>query len=519
MQDTMGKIYPVGIQSFERIREDGYYYVDKTELIYTLVKTGHYYFLSRPRRFGKSLLVSTLEAYFKGKKELFAGLAMERLEQEWAEHPVLHLDLNAQKYEKPEDLDSILNNALCRWESLYGASPSETSLSLRFQGVVQRAAEQSGRNAVVLVDEYDKPMLQAIGNEALQAAYRSTLKAFYGVLKSCDQYLRFALLTGVTKFSKVSVFSDLNNLSDISMSARFSSLCGITEQELYRDFGEDIRELGEARGMTEEEAARSLKEWFDGYHFSENSEDIYNPFSLLKTFSEKKFGSYWFETGTPTFLVEVLKRNHYDLHRLTEEMATADSLAGIDTMENDPVSLLYQSGYLTLKGYDREFQVYQLGFPNKEVEEGFVKFLLPRYATLRAGSPAFEITNFVKDVRGGDVDGFLRRLQSFFADTPYELAQDLELHYENVLFIVFKLLGFYTRAEYHTSQGRVDLVVQTDRFVYVMEFKLDGTAEEALQQIEERGYARPFASDPRKLYKIGVNFSNAIRGIERWLVE
>ena len=313
MQDNMGKIYPVGIQSFDEIRKGGFAYVDKTELIYTLVKTGKYYFLSRPRRFGKSLLVSTLEAYFKGKKELFAGLAMERLEEEWAEHPVLHLDLNAQKYETPEDLNSILNNALCRWESLYGASPSETSLSLRFQGVVQRAAEQSGRNAVVFVDEYDKPMLQAIGNEALQAAYRSTLKAFYGVLKSCDPYLRFALLTGVTKFSKVSVFSDLNNLSDISMSPRFSSLCGITEQELHRDFGEDIRELGEANGMTEEEAARSLKEWFDGYHFSENSEDIYNPFSLLKTFSEKAFGSYWFETGTPTFLVEVLKRNHHAL--------------------------------------------------------------------------------------------------------------------------------------------------------------------------------------------------------------
>ena len=352
-QDDMGKIYPVGIQNFEKLRKEGYYYVDKTELVYKLVKTGQYYFLSRPRRFGKSLLVSTLDAYFKGRKELFAGLAMEGLEQDWAEHPVLHLDLNAQKYEAPEHLDNILNDALCKWEKLYGSSPSETSLSLRFQGVVQRAAEQSGRNVVVLVDEYDKPMLQAIGNEALQAEYRSTLKAFYGVLKSCDQYLRFALLTGVTKFSKVSIFSDLNNLSDISMSPRFANICGVTEEELRRDFQEDIRELGKANGMTAEEAARSLKEWFDGYHFTEDSEDIYNPFSLLKTFSEKRFGSYWFETGTPTFLVEVLKRNKYDLHRLTEEMATADSLAGIDTMERDPVPLLYQSGYLTIKGFNK----------------------------------------------------------------------------------------------------------------------------------------------------------------------
>ena len=514
----MGKIYPVGIQSFEEIRKGGFVYVDKTDLIHTLVKAGKYYFLSRPRRFGKSLLISTLEAYFRGQKELFAGLAMERLEQEWVEHPVLRLDLNAQKYELPEHLNDILNDALCKWEQQYGSFPSETTLSLRFKGVIQRAAEQTGRNVVVLVDEYDKPMLQAIGNEPLQAAYRSTLKAFYGVLKSCDQYLRFALLTGVTKFSKVSIFSDLNNLSDISMDDRFAHICGITERELHEDFAEDIQQLGEANRMTADEASRLLKEWFDGYHFTEESEDIYNPFSLLNTFAKRKFGSYWFETGTPTFLVELLQRNRYDLHRLTKEMATSDSLAGIDAIENDPIPVLYQSGYLTIKGYDREFQIYQLGFPNREVEEGFVKFLLPRYATIRPGGTAFEISTFVKDVRGGDIDGFMQRLQAFFADTPYELARDLELHYQNVLFIVFKLLGFYTRAEYRTSRGRVDLVVQTDRFIYVMEFKLDGTAEEALRQIEERGYANPFVADPRKLYCIGVNFSNALRGIEHWVV-
>ena len=308
-------------------------------------------------------------------------------------------------------------------------------------------------------------------------------------------------------------------MSNISIDNRFASICGITEEELRRDFQEDIRELGEANGMTAEDAARSLKAWFDGYHFSKTGADIYNPFSLLNTFARREFGSYWFETGTPTFWVEVLKRNKYDLHRLTEEMATADSLNGIDTMERDPVPLLYQSGYLTLKGYDREFGVYYLGFPNKEVEEGFVKFLLPFYATIHSGSSAFEITNFVKDVRSGDIEGFMRRLQGFFADTPYELARDLELHYQNVLFIVFKLLGFYTRAEYHTSQGRVDLVVQTDNYIYVMEFKLEGTAEEALRQINEKQYALPFTADPRRLYKIGVNFSAALRGIEKWVVE
>ena len=515
----MKRNYPVGIQSFEKIRSGNYCYIDKTKLIYNLVKSGQYYFLSRPRRFGKSLLVSTLEAYFQGKKELFEGLAVEKLEEEWIEYPILHLDLNAQKYSNSESLYNILNDALCAWETLYGTRPSETSLSLRFQGVIQRAAMQWGRNVVILIDEYDKPMLQAIGNEELLTDYRNTLKAFYGVMKSCDRYIKFALLTGVTKFSKVSVFSDLNNLMDISISDRFANLCGITEKELYSNFQEEIIELGEKNGMTEEEAKATLKEMYDGYHFVEDSEDIYNPFSLLNTFAEMKFGSYWFETGTPTFLVELLKHSRYDLHRLTEEMASADSLGGIDTMYSNPVPILYQSGYLTIKGYDKEFKVYYLGFPNKEVEEGFTKFLLPCYAHLETGNPSFEIMSFVKDVRKGDVDAFLSRLQSFFADTPYELARDLELHYQNVLFIVFKLLGFYTQAEYHTSKGRIDMVVKTDKYIYVMEFKLDGTAEEALQQIDDKQYALPFAADSRRLYKIGVNFSKETRGIDKWMIE
>ena len=511
--------YPVGIQNFEDLRKEGYCYVDKTELMYQLVQSGKYYFLSRPRRFGKSLLLSTLEAYFEGKKELFRGLAIEQLEQDWTAYPVLHLDLNAQKYDTPESLYSMLNDALCNWESQYETRPSETTHSLRFQGVIQRAAEKYGQQVVVLIDEYDKPMLQAIGNEPLQTEYRNTLKAFYGVLKSCDKYLRFAMLTGVTKFSKVSVFSDLNNLMDISLSSRFASICGITEQELHQYFKEDIRLLGESQGMSPEDTAQELKQWYDGYHFSDRSEDIYNPFSLLNTFAQRQFGSYWFETGTPTFLVELLKRCRYDLNRLTQEMAMADSLNGMDSMEENPVPILYQSGYLTIKDFDREFRYYTLGFPNKEVEEGFTKFLLPHYAHLSSGNSAFELSRFVQEVRGGQTDAFMKRLQSFFADCPYELARDLERHYQNVLFIVFKLLGFYTQAEYHTSEGRIDLVVQTTDYIYLMEFKLEGTAEEALRQINEKHYALPFASDPRKLFKIGVNFSNAIRGIEKWLIE
>ena len=514
----MNRKYPIGIQSFENIRKEGYLYVDKTALIYQLVQTGKYYFLSRPRRFGKSLLLSTLQAYYEGKKELFEGLAMASLEKDWKTYPVLLLDLNAQRYDSVDSLTSILNDTLCEWERLYGTQESETTLSLRFKGVIQRAAEKTGRNVVVLIDEYDKPMLQAIHNKELQSSYRNILKAFYGVLKSKDAYLQFALLTGVTKFSKVSVFSDLNNLMDISMDNRYAAICGITEQELVTDLGEYIRDLSETLQMSYEDLLRELQERYDGYHFVEDSEGLYNPFSLLNTFARKKLGNYWFETGTPTYLVELLKENHYPLEHLTYEQATADTLTGIDTVDSSPIPVLYQSGYLTIKDYDPEFETYTLGFPNKEVEEGFTRFLLPYYAHIRSGSSAFHIVNFVKEVRSGNIDGFMKRLQSFFSGTPYELVRDLELHYQNVLFIIFRLVGFYAQAEYHTSEGRVDLVIRTDQFIYVMEFKLDGTAEEALQQIEEKQYALPFVSDSRRLFKVGVNFSNATRNIEKWLV-
>lgn len=372
------KIYPIGIQNFEEIRKGGYFYADKTALVHKLVKSGKYYFLSRPRRFGKSLLLSTFEAYFQGKKDLFAGLAMEHLEQDWIQYPVLHLDLNAEKYDNSSRLDTMLQRYLYQWEDKWGGDSRETTLSDRFMGIIRRVAEKTGLPVVVLIDEYDKPLLQTIGDEALQTAYRDTLKAFYGVLKSSDRYLRFVFLTGVTKFSKVSVFSDLNNLEDISIDHRYGSICGITKDELYGNLSEEIRELARENKMTEAEAHTRLKEWYDGYHFNAESEDIYNPFSLLNTFAKMRFGSYWFETGTPTFLVELLKGCQYDLQRLTGEMATADSLSGIDSVQENPVPVLYQSGYLTIKGYDAEFKTYLLGFPNREVEEGFVRFC--RYA-------------------------------------------------------------------------------------------------------------------------------------------
>ena len=515
----MAKLYPIGIQNFEKIRREGYLYIDKTALVCRLVKTGSYYFLSRPRRFGKSLLISTLEAYFQGKKDLFRGLAMEELEKDWIKYPILHLDLNTEKYDTPESLDRILNDTLAKWEMVYGTAPSETSIPLRFKGIVQRACEQSGQRVVILIDEYDKPMLQAIGNEELGEKYRDTLKGFYSVLKTMDGYIRFALLTGVTKFGKVSVFSDLNNLNDISMDEPYVELCGITEKEIHHYLEPEIRQLAKYQKMSYEDACRELKERYDGYHFTHNSKGMYNPFSLLLAFDRNEFKSYWFETGTPTYLVELLKKHHYDLHRMAHEETDEQVLNSMDSESTNPIPVIYQSGYLTIKGYDEEFGIYRLGFPNREVEEGFIRFLLPYYANVNKVESPFEIQKFVREVRAGDYESFFRRLQSFFSDIPYELARELELHYQNVLYIVCKLVGFYVKAEYHTSEGRVDMVLQTDKFIYIMEFKLNGTAEEALRQIEDKHYARPFATDSRKLFKIGVNFSVETRNIEKWLVE
>ena len=514
----MGKLYPIGIQNFEKLRNGGYVYIDKTALMYRLVTTGSYYFLSRPRRFGKSLLVSTLEAYFQGKKELFDGLAVSELEKEWKRHPVIHLDLNAKKFDCPGDLIRLIDRQLLVLEAEYGKTATDETIDDRFVSLIRNMYDRTGERVVILVDEYDKPLLQAIGNEALQNEYRAILKAFYGVLKSMDGHIRFALLTGVTKFGKVSVFSDLNNLFDISMDENYTSICGISEKELLDNFDEDIRALAENNGQTYEEACAKLKENYDGYHFYPGSTGIYNPFSLLNTFMKGRYGSYWFETGTPTYLVELLKSHKYSLYKLAHEKTTAKVLDSIDSASRNPVGVIYQSGYLTIKGFIPEPRIYELGFPNREVEEGFMDFLVPFYTPVEESESGFAVWEFIQDVKAGNVDGFMERLQSFLADCPYEMAKDIELHYQNVLFIVFRLTGLYTQVEYHTSRGRIDMVVQTADYVYVMEFKLDGSAEQAIEQIEERQYDLPFAKDRRKVYKIGVNFSSETRNIDRWIV-
>ncbi len=510
--------YPIGIQSFEKIRTEGFVYIDKTAFVYKLASEGCYYFLSRPRRFGKSLLISTMEAYFHGKKELFEGLAISKLEKEWHKYPVMHLDLNTEMYNTTEALNNKLNLALSEWEELYGSNPNERSLGTRFEGVIRRASEKTGSQVVILVDEYDKPLLQAIGNKQLQDDYRNILKAFYGALKSADKYIRFAFLTGVTKFGKVSVFSDLNNLTDISFDRRYSAICGVTEAELHEYFDASVAELADVNGMTKDECYGQLKLDYDGYHFDWNTPGIYNPFSLLNTLSSCQFRDYWFETGTPTFLVYQLQKANYRLDEMTEEKLSADTLNSIDIMDENPLPLLYQSGYLTIKDYDTEFKFYTLGFPNREVREGFVKYLQPYYMPKSTGRSNFDVSKFVNEVRSGKAESFMQRLDSFFANGDYALMGDKELYFHNAMYVFFTLLGFYVDVERHTTDGRMDMLMQTKDYIYIFEFKIDQSADVAMKQIEEKGYARPFADDSRKLFKIGVNFSTEKRCIDDWKV-
>ena len=521
---------PIGIQDFESLRIDGYEYIDKTEHIYRLVSEGRYYFLSRPRRFGKSLLLSTIKSLFLGKRELFKGLAIDQKEDwDWAVHPVLHLDLNTEKYDSKEKLEGKLNSFLSENEKLYGREEWENTFGIRFEGIIKRAYEKTGQRVVILVDEYDKPMLQAIGNKELQDEYRGTLKGFYGALKSMDGCIKFAMLTGVTKFGKVSVFSDLNNLRDISLDYDFHSICGITEQELLSYFPTQIDALAERSKLTREECIEKLRRMYDGYHFDEDSPGMYNPFSVLNTFQTRKFGSYWFETGTPTYLVELLRRHYYDLEEMATSEVTADVLNSIDAESTNPIPVIYQSGYLTIKGYDKEFQMYRLGFPNQEVEEGFIKYLAPFYLDNREERSVFDIRSFTSDVREGKPEQFLSRLKSLFASAPYDSVKgDKENHFQNMMWVVFKMMGFYSQTEYRTSDGRIDLLVETPQYRYIMEFKLDGTAEEALQQIKDKNYQLQFFGDSlttsngwegAKTYIVGVNFSKETRTIDRWLVE
>jgi hypothetical protein len=517
---TTNRELPIGIQDFEKLRRGGNVYVDKTAYVYKLTRGGKPYFLGRPRRFGKSLFLSTLKAYFLGKKELFEGLAIAELEKEWTEYPVIYIDLNKNAYTSVGKLEAVLDSVLSFYEQKWGKDDKQTDPALRFDNLIRRASEESKQRVVVLIDEYDKPLVNTLENQTLNDDLRDLLKGFYGVLKSSDAYLRFVMLTGVTKFSKVSIFSDLNQLVDISMDKQYAGICGISEEELLGNFEPELQALTVERKMTYEEVLAEMKRRYDGYHFCENTVGMYNPFSVLKTFFSLKFVNYWFQSGTPTFLAKMVRNAGLDIRDFEGDIPiSADSNSDYRVELNDPTPRLYQTGYITIKGYNSMFNEYLLGFPNEEVKYGFLNVLLPIYVAQWADSD-FSIPKFTKDLWAGNVDGFMTRLRAFFAGIPNELENKTEKHYQTIFHLLFTMMGQYVQSEVHTAVGNADAVVKTSDTVFVFEFKLDenATVEAALKQIDDKSYAIPYTAGDRKILKIGVEFNTKERTVGRWVV-
>ena len=522
--------YPIGIQSFDKVIKEGYVYVDKTDLIYSLVKEGTIYFLSRPRRFGKSLLVSTLENYFLGRKELFKGLKIDGLEKEWLEYPVFHVDFNGDDFKQAGILEKKIEGRIAGWEEEYGRDANALTMGDRFASVLKRAHERTGRRCVVLVDEYDKPILDVLGmsgnedGESLETRNRNVLKGFYSVFKAADADLQFVLLTGVTKFSQVSVFSGFNQPKDISMDRRYETLCGITQEELERYFAEPVASMADDRGVSVEEMRDLLKRHYDGYHFSTRMTDVYNPFSLLNAFSQQEIRDYWFSTGTPTYLVRLLSHAGEGLDELTGKYYDPAEFIDYKATVEKPLPMIYQSGYLTIKDYDPDFGTFLLDFPNAEVKKGFVILAAADYLSTDTIKIRSALNSMVTALRKGDTESFRELMASFLSSIPYSMRRktderERERYFHYTFYLILRLISVYTvYTERETSQGRVDCVVETDKHVYVFEFKLDGTAADALRQIEERGYARPYESDKRKVHKVGVNFSSETGTIDGWLV-
>ena len=520
--------YPIGIQSFDQIIEDGYVYVDKTGLIYQLVKGGKIYFLSRPRRFGKSLLVSTLKCYFQGRKELFKGLAIDKLETEWAEYPVFHIDFNGTDFTRSGKLDDIIGGTVGTWEKEYGRTTEFEDIGKRFAYVLQQAHQRYGRRCVVLVDEYDKPILDVLdtgytatidGKERLlEDIHREILKSFYSTFKLADEDLQFVLLTGVTKFSQVSGFSGFNQPADISMAEQYETLCGITQEELEHYFTEPIEALAKKYETTFEGMKTMLKHRYDGYHFSDNLTDVYNPFSLLNAFSMKDLRDYWFASGTPTYLIRLLNHTQEDLNELTGRYYSPEEFIDYKADVEKPLPMIYQSGYLTVKRYDRDFGTFLLDFPNNEVKSGFVSLVASSYLKPRENLQSW-IRSAVIALRKGDTEKLRALFTSFLAGIPYTMRdkREKERYFHYTFYLIFRLISVYTvYTEKEQSQGRSDCIVETDGYIYIFEFKRDGSADEALAQIEAKGYARPYETDKRKLYKIGVNFSSETGTVEEW---
>ena len=512
--------YPVGIQTFEKIREGNYLYVDKTKYIVDFLTKGMtYVFLSRPRRFGKSLFASTLQAYFEGRKELFEGLAIADYEKNWVKHPVLHFDMSGAKHMDAKALEGYLDFILRPYEKLYGKEEWEDTPNKRLMGLVERANEQTGQKVVVIIDEYDAPLLDVVHEKQNLKELRLIMQNFYSPLKKLDPYLEFTFITGITKFSQLSIFSELNNLDNISMFDQYSAICGISKTELTTVMKPDVKGLGKALGMTYEECLEELRKYYDGYHFSKNSEDVFNPFSLVRAMNGQAIESYWFGSGTPSYLIKSLQKYHVNVMDIEKKGCNVDDFDVSPEQMTSALPLLYQSGYLTIKKYKPLTKSYQLGYPNREVKIGMLKSLAPNYLSPVSIDNNGLVADFVEMLYDGDLEGAMVRLKAYLASISNRLSNKNERDFQTVFYLIFNLMGAFIKVEEDSAIGRADAVVHTPNAIYVFELKYDGSAEEAVKQIDDKGYLIPYSADGKRLYKIGVNYDSQQRTIGEWIVK
>lgn len=512
--------YPIGQQDFKMLRENNCVYVDKTMYIHKLVKSGgQYFFLARPRRFGKSLFLSTLQYFFEGRRDLFKGLYIESTDWQWQAYPVLHLDLNTDRYQDPGMLDSVLDNALRQWEERYDVSVKDSTPSQRFKTVIRAAHEKTGLPVIILVDEYDKPLVGNLNTPVMFDHYRTRLASLYSNFKSSAEHIGLVFLTGVSRLSKLSVFSDLNNLKDISFTDEYADICGITDRELTSYFEPGLKKLADKQGLSYDDTIAAMKKNYDGYRFSADGSDIYNPWSVLNCLDDSEIDDYWNETGMPTVIAESLKRVNSNLEKTFDTICPVRDLKGLDLMNPDPVALLYQTGYLTIKEYYPGMRKVRLGIPNTEVRTGLLTVLLPYYVRVRRGTTTQLLSDLQLSFELGHPEDAMKAVQAYFAGVDYKLQMDNENNFHNAFFLMMDFLGLNVKAEAHTSDGSIDILIMTDRFVYIIELKYDRSAREALRQIEDKRYALQFGEGTRKVFEIGVNFSSKTRTIENWIVK
>ena len=514
------KLYPVGIQTFSEIIKRKFLYIDKTEYIYRMTHgDGKYFFLSRPRRFGKSLLTSTFQSYFEGKKELFKGLAIEKLETEWTEFPVLHFDMSGGKHMEKEELENYLGYQLAEKESVYGIDQPKIGSNNRLTDLITTAYQKTGKQVVVLIDEYDAPLLDVVHEDTSLKVLRNVMRNFYSPLKKCEPYLRFVFLTGITKFSQMSIFSELNNISNVSMDDEYAGICGITLEELKAQMSADVEALGEKLGKTQEETLTALREYYDGYHFSEQSPDIFNPFSLLNAMAKGKLDYYWFASGTPTYLIEMLDKFQVMPSEIGGGEADKAEFDAPTEKMTTIIPLLYQSGYITIKGYDPETELYLLDIPNKEIRVGLYRSLLPHYIGMNTVKGTTTIAKMSAAIRHNDIDKALEMLQTYLATIPYCDNTDYEGHYQQMMYVIFSILDNYVDVEVRTAKGRVDMVLRTATHLYLFELKLNQDSKTAMKQIDLKEYPKRFALSGLPVVKVGINFDVATHNITDWEVE